>query len=547
MPLFRPAAPPYDLAEWRRRPFPERVRMVCQAWALQGYGAPLYVYALYVVKIALYVLGWALWCTLTPGFTLATIGEWWSSDVAFEKAILWTMLFEGTGLGCGSGPLTGRYFPPIGASLYFLRPGTTKLPLLPALGHRRTVLDVALYAAALALLVRALAAPDPGSAHFGPIVLLVPLLGLLDKTLFLVFRSEHYLSLLVCLLFPDDWLPGAKVVWMAVWWWAATSKVNRHFPAVMCVMTSNSPVVPGALKRLMYRAFPDDLRPSRFAEVLTHSGTLLEYAFPLVLLLSDGGPVTLGALVVMTVFHLFILSQVPMGVPLEWNVVMIYGAWVLFGVHADVPAWSVGSPALWGWLLAFHLALPLYGSLFPAHVSFLLAMRYYAGNWATSVWLFRDRASEKLDHLVKWSPSVRSQLALLYDADTIDVLLSKVVAFRSMHLHGRAVQGLVPRAVDDIDRYEWLDGEIVAGIVLGWNFGDGHLHDGDLLRAVQAQCGFEPGELRVVTLESQPIHRPTHAWRIHDAHDGLLAEGEVAVASFAERQPWPARTAEHSG
>ena len=66
-----------------------------------------------------------------------------AEPIAFQKAILWSLLFEGLGLGCGSGPLTGRYFPPVGGFLYFLRPGTTKLPLfeaIPILGGRAQTL-----------------------------------------------------------------------------------------------------------------------------------------------------------------------------------------------------------------------------------------------------------------------------------------------------------------------------------------------------------------------------------------------------------------------
>jgi hypothetical protein len=539
--MLRPTLPAYDIAEWRRQPFPVRLQWVCRSWALQGYGTPLGVYALYALKILAFVAAWVWFCTFTPGATVGEIGRWWSSDVAFAKAILWMMLFEGLGLGCGSGPLTGRYLPPLGGALYFLRPGTTKLPLLQALGHRRTWLDVALYALVLGLLVRALVAPAIEAAHLVPILVLVPLLGVLDKTLFLVFRSEHTLSVLVCLLFPTDWTGGSKAVWMAVWWWAATSKLNRHFPAVMCVMVSNSPFAPEAVKRWMYRAFPDDLRPSPFATRLTHLGTALEYAFPLALVLSGGGPVTVAALAVMTVFHLFILSQVPMGVPLEWNVVMIYGGWVLFGVHAGVAITAIAAPALVAWLVGFHVLLPLYGSVYPDRVSFLLAMRYYAGNWACSVWLFRPGASDRLDErLVKSAMGVQRQLGRLYDGDTIDALLSKVVAFRAMHLHGRALRDLVPRAVPDVDRREWLDGEIVAGLVLGWNFGDGHLHGLQLLEAVQAQCGFASGDLRVVMIESEPLLSGRQAWTIADARDGVLERGEVVVAELAERQPWVA-------
>lgn len=545
--MLKPLLPAYDVAEWRRLPFPERLRMVCLAWADQGYGSPAGVYLLYLAKLAFYVFGWAWWCTAGTGWHLADLGTWWAHDTAFAKFVAWTLLFEGLGLGCGSGPLTGRYLPPVGPVLYFLRPGTTKLPLVPFPvfgGHQRTVVDVVGYALALGLLVRMLAAPAVTPDLIWPFVVLLPVLGLLDKTLFLVFRAEHHWSVLVCLLFPDA-LPAAKVVWMAVWWWAATSKLNAHFPAVIGVMASNSPFSPRWWKRRMYVSFPDDLRPSRLAAMLAHTGTAFEYGFPLVLLLSSGGPVTQAALVVGTVFHLFILSQVPMGVPLEWNVIMIYGAWVLFGVHADVPAWSVSSPLLVAWLVGFHLVLPTYGSVFPERVSFLLAMRYYAGNWATTVWLFRkddagNSAAAKLDQLVKWSPAVGRQLSVLYDAPTIEALVSKILAFRAMHLHGRAIRDLAVRAVPDVDRYEWLDGEVVAGLVVGWNFGEGHLHGAQLLAAVQAQIGFAPGELRVVMLESQPLHRAVHQWTIADAHDGVLATGEVAVRDLLPLQPWPA-------
>ncbi|WP_407662715.1 DUF3556 domain-containing protein [Mycobacterium tilburgii] len=34
----------------------------------------------------------------------------------FQKAALFTMLFEVVGLGCCFGPLAGRYFPPMGST-----------------------------------------------------------------------------------------------------------------------------------------------------------------------------------------------------------------------------------------------------------------------------------------------------------------------------------------------------------------------------------------------------------------------------------------------
>ena len=172
-------------------------------------------------------------------------------------------------------------------------------------------------------------------------------------------------------------------------------------------------------------------------------------------------------------------------------------------------------------------------------MSFLLSHRYYAGNWAYNVWLFRDDSQQKLKQLTRSAPLVAEQLRVLYNQDVIDAAISKVMAFRFMHLLGGALKTLVPRATDDIERYEWLDGELVAGVVVGWNFGEGHLANRQLLRAVQAQCGFEPGELRVISVESQPIHRRDAAWWITDAATGTLDEGRMPIAQMADGQPWP--------
>jgi hypothetical protein len=543
--LLRPTPTPYDPIAWLAQPLPERGRMVCEAWALHGYGTPLGAYLFHVVKMAIYVGGWLAWCTATPGYTLATIETWGLSPLAFEKAILWSMLFEGLGLGCGSGPLTGRYFPPIGGALHFLWPGTTKLPLyagLPILGGvRRTWLDVALYAALIVLVVRALAAAAITPAMLAPIAIIVPILGISDRTIFLALRAEHYWTTVVCFAIAGNWIAGAKAVQLALWFWAGFSKLNHHFPSVVCVMTSNSPFTRFAwLRRLMYREFPTDLRPSRLAVAMGHAGTALELAVPIVLAFAPGGWSLALGLGLMIVLHGFITSNVPMGVPLEWNVMVVYGGFALFGAHPDVTVLDLGSPVLTGFLAVMLVGLPLAGNLWPRHVSFLVAMRYYAGNWPFGIWLFRGDSYRKLDQVQKTSAWVYDQLARFYDRPTAVGLVGKVMAFRLMHLHGRTLPLLIPRAVDRLEDYEYLDGEIVAGLVLGWNFGDGHLHHEDLLRAVQAQCGFLPGELRCIFVESQPLGKDTVAYRIHDAATGLVEAGELGVTALRARQPWEA-------
>ncbi len=551
----KPLLPEYSISDWEQKPFFERLKMVCASWAIQGYGTPTLLYFVYLLKIGFYVWMWGFFCGFSPGMgDWSTIGSWWHLQTAFQKAVLWSVLFEVLGLGCGSGPLTGRYFPPFGGALYFLRPGTTKLPLFPNLpllgGVRRNILDVLVYAALIGFLTRALIAPAITMELVWPIVGLVLLAGLLDKTIFLAARSDHYLAAIICYLFAGQEIAGSKLVWVAIWWGAATSKLNRHFPSVVAVMISNSPVtrIFPPMRKLMYRNYPEDLRPSRLTTMMAHMGTVTEYSFPLVLLLSPGGQVTQIALITMLLFHIFISSHVPMGVPLEWNVVMVYGAFVLFGANAGVSVLSLSSPLLIAALAILLLVIPLIGNFFPRFISFLCSMRYYAGNWGVSVWLFKGDASRKLDeNLTKAAPRVMDQLARFYDEDTVKAVASKVIAFRAMHLHGRTLRLLLPRAVDDIEDYEYWDGELVAGVVLGWNFGEGHLHNHNLLRAVQAQCDFKPGELRHIFLESQPMGRARWDWTISDAATGVIEKGQTRIDEVIDVQPWdPAPNAARS-
>ncbi|MHB8417332.1 MAG: DUF3556 domain-containing protein [Myxococcales bacterium] len=547
MGLLDPTPPPYDPLAWAQAPLAERGRQVCEAWALQGYGTPVAIFGAYALKIALYVSGWLLFCGRSPALA-GPIGSWWLAPIAFQKAIVWSLLFEVLGLGCGSGPLTGRYFPPLGGFLYFLRPGTTKLPLFARLGHRRTWLDVALYAALLLTALHALLAPAPSRVDLVTLAALLPLLGVLDRTLFLAARAEHYWAMVACFAFASSWIAGAQAVQLALWFWAGISKLNHHFSPVVCVMVSNGPLTRSArLRRAMYRDYPRDLRPSRIATFLAGAGTTLELAVPLAFLATPPGRPPWVAIGLMLLLHGYITSSVPMGVPLEWNLAVVYGGFALFWAH-PVSLAAIGPPAFAAFLVLMLVLLPLLGNLFPEWVSFLLAMRYYAGNWAGSVWLFKTAAGggaqgahEKLAALRKSSGWVFDQLDRFYDRSTSLGLVSKVMGFRLMHLHGRALPILVPRAVERFEDYQWMDGEIVAGLALGWNFGEGHLHQEQLLAAVQAQCAFLPGELRCIFFESQPLGRGTLAFRIADAATGVFDRGELSIGELRARQPWGQR------
>ena len=186
---------------------------------LNGFGTPYFVYLLYVVKVALYAVGGLLVISATTSDLggLGNLGDWWTEPIVFQKAVVWTMLWEILGLGAGSLPLTLRFKPMIGGVLYWLRPGTTRLPPWPervpfTRGTERTILDVGLYAGVLAWLLYLLLTDgvstttdlagrlDP--AAVGSLLILLGLLGLRDKVPFLAARAEIYGTLMIIFLFP---------------------------------------------------------------------------------------------------------------------------------------------------------------------------------------------------------------------------------------------------------------------------------------------------------------------------------------------------------
>jgi len=554
MGLLDPAPPPFEVEEWRARPHLERIKPLAQDWALNGFGTPPVVYLLYIVKLVVYAGGGLLLIAATSDTLggLGSIGDWWTQPVVFQKAVAWTMLWEVLGLGAGSLPLTLRFSPMIGGVLYWLRPGTTRLPPWPGRvpltrGTTRTPFDVALYAGLLAALVFLLLSGAPGGrldpVAVGVALALLAALGLRDKVPFLAARAEVYGNLMIIFLFPlGNMIVAAQLVFICIWWGAAASKLNHHFPFVVTVMISNTPWNRSRrFKRMLYRDHPDDLLPSRLGTLDAHLGTAIEFTLPAILLVTSGGVLGTIAVAGMIVFHLHILSTFPLAVPLEWNIFMIFGLLFLFGHYGDVPFSTLEDPPLLAILAVTCVAVPVLGNFRPDLISFLPSMRYYAGNWATSQWLFRreGEAEEKLDReVVKSAPIVTRQLEKFYDPEMIEVLVYKGLAFRSMHSHGRALNALAARAVDDVEDYRVREGELVAGVVLGYNFGDGHFHDQRLVEAVQERCHFAPGDLRVVTLESQPAHSHRQRYRILDAATGVVEEGWVEVGEMVTRQPW---------
>ncbi len=563
MGFLKQDTPVIDFAEWSKGTRAEKIVPMARHWAETGFGTPVALHLFYVVKIGLYILGGWLIALSTKGIDgFTNVASWWTEPIVFEKVVLYTMLFEVIGLGCGFGPLNNRFFPPMGSILYWLRPKTIRLPPWPGRipltrGDARTPIDVLLYGALLVLLVVALCADGTGPVlpganvgvlplwHIWAILGVLALAGLRDKVIFLAARGEVYGSFTVAFLFAGygvDLIIAAKLVCMVIWLGAATSKLNHHFPFVISTMMSNNPVLrPKFIKRAFFEHFPDDLRPGRPSRFMAHFSTFIEGAVPLALFFSHGGWPTYVAAFVMLCFHFGILSAIPMGVPLEWNVFMMFCVVTLFVGHADIGITDLTSP--WPLVLfAVVAGTVVVGNMFPRKVSFLPGMRYYAGNWDTSLWCIKPSASEKIEkNIVAIASMPATQMERYYGSpENAQMYLYMGYAFRAFNTHGRALFTLAHRAMagQNEDDYTLTDGERIVSTAIGWNFGDGHMSNEQLVAALQERCHFEPGEVRIVMLDAQPIHRQTQQYRLVDAATGEFERGHVKVRDMVTRQPW---------
>ena len=564
MGFLKQETPQIDFEEWSKGTRAEKIIPMARHWAEVGFGTPVLLHLFYVVKIVLYILAaWLLALTTTGIGTFTDVAHWYAEPIVFEKVVLFTMLFEVVGLGCGFGPLNNRFFPPMGSILYWLRPGTIRLPPWPGRipltkGDSRSPFDVLLYAALLVLLVLAVFSDGAGPVPaLGTTIGVLPAwqiwavlgvlaaLGLRDKVIFLAARGEVYASFTAAFLFAAygvDMILGAKLVCLVIWLGAATSKLNKHFPFVISTMMSNNPVFrPKFIKRGFFEHFPDDLRPGRRSRWLAHFSTAIEGLVPLVLFFSHGGWPTAIAAFVMLCFHFGILSSIPMGVPLEWNVFMMFSVLALFVGHASVRLADLTTP-LPILLFAVVAGTVVTGNLFPRKVSFLPGMRYYAGNWDTTLWCIKPSAEAKIANgVIAISSMPAAQLEKFYGSkEAAQIPMFMGYAFRAFNTHGRALFTLAHRVMagHNEDDYVLTDGERVTSTAIGWNFGDGHFSNEQLVAALQKRCHFEPGEVRVVMLDAQPIHRQTQQYRLIDAATGEFERGYVQVADMVTRQPW---------
>jgi len=309
-------------------------------------------------------------------------------------------------------------------------------------------------------------------------------------------------------------------------------------------MVSNSPLIPFKwVKRAHYRNYPHDLRPSRVADVMAHVlGTTVEIIAPLVLLFSQNQTLTIAAAVLMVVFHLFIISTFPLAVPLEWNVLFAYATVFLF---IGFPSWDgyavtdMSSPWLTTAIVAGLVFFPILGNFRPDKVSFLPSMRQYAGNWASATWAFAPGAEQKLNKVTRSASNTVDQfVAFGYEPQWAEVTMNQPLAWRSLHSQGRGLFSVLLKALPDIDARTVRDAEFICNTLIGFNFGDGHLHNADLIAAVQSEAQFEPGELIVVWVESQAWGSSVQHYKLIDGALGVIEKGTWKVADAVEAQPW---------
>lgn len=561
--------PQVDPATFLELPFRDRLRAMSTHWAEYGFGTPKMVHTIYILKLLVLYIGVGVSiATLTSGYQPLGVTEWWNQPIIYQKLVLWTLLIETIGLGGSWGPLAGHFKPMMGGALFWLRPGTIRLPPWPGkvpftAGDSRSVFDVIVYVAILANLVLALALPGVPNAAVDAAVAdntglveptlmitlaaLLIVIGLRDKVIFIAARGEQYFPAVVFFGFLPfvDMIIALKLLIVTVWVGAGMSKLGHHFSMVIPPMLSNTPWIPfKSVKRAHYRNFPTDLRPSKIAGGVGHVlGTLVEVVTPLILLFTTDTVIALASAGLMVAFHLFITSTFPLAVPLEWNLLFAFAAVFLFVGYPNASGyavWDFSSPILLAAIVGALVFFPVLGNLRPDLVSFLPSMRQYAGNWASATWAFAPGCEGKLDEYIKRpSNTTRTQLLTMYPPEVADVVMHQILGWRSLHSQGRALYSLMMNHLgDDIDTYSLREGEFSCNSVVAFNFGDGHLHDHRLIAAIQRRCNFAPGEFIVAWIESQPIHKGTQQYQVIDAALGIIERGSYKVTDAVDEQPW---------
>ena len=358
--------PPVDLDEFASIPFFPRMKMLQLHWVEQGFGTPKQTANFYVWKIFFYALFGLIFCgAFTAGLEFDNIAGWWDEPILYQKLMVWTILLEILGLAATCGPLAFHFDPPIGGVLYWWQNDTLRVPPYPnhvpfTKGNRRTPWDTGLYKLIVFWLVMMMflsgdqvdGLPE-GSAGVMPQWALVTycglilLMGLRDKVVFLSARSEQYVpTMLYFGLFSNfvDMIVAAKICIVVIWMGAGFSKLQHGFSSTVAIMVQNTPwVTSDRFRKATVKDYPNDLRPSKLTHALAHiGGTTCELVMPLVLLFSPWPWMTWIAIISIWMLHTFIISTIPLAVPLEWNVFFMFVVAFLFANFPAGEGYGVG-------------------------------------------------------------------------------------------------------------------------------------------------------------------------------------------------------------
>jgi hypothetical protein len=503
--------PPVALDEFATIPFFERMKILQLHWVQYGFGTPKQTIMFYVWKIFFYALfGLIVAGAFTKGLEFDNISGWWDEPILYQKLMVWTILLEILGLAATCGPLAFHFDPPIGG--------------LPE-GSAGVLPQWALV------------------TYCG----LILLMGLRDKIVFLSARSEQYVPTMMYFgLFSNfvDMVVAAKIAIVVIWMGAGFSKLQHGFSATVSIMVQNTPwMVFDRFRKATVRDYPNDLRPSKVTHALAHiGGTTCELVMPMVLLFSPWPWATWIAIVSIWMLHTFIISTIPLAVPLEWNVFFMFVVAFLFANFHAGDGYGVGDmePALLVVVVCVALAPIVLGALRPQYVSFLVGMKQYAGNWASATFSFRTKAMEDRinERIVKAADNQIDQIEPLFGKEIAEIFIQKAVAFRMMHPMGRMHISALMRHVDSLDHRIQREGEFVSNVLTGWNFGDGHCLDERLICAMQERCQYEPGDVVVAFTESQPAFSKKVQYRVIDAALGTVEKGWYHNDDAANEQPW---------
>ena len=199
---------------------------------------------------------------------------------------------------------------------------------------------------------------------------------------------------------------------------------------------------------------------------------------------------TLAAALLMVGFHLFIISTFPLAVPLEWNVVFAYTTVFLFLGFPNrdgYAPWNMSPP----WLAARHrrraAVLPDPGQsaagqgVLPALAA---AVRGQLGLGGVDL-RAGCRAEAEPGHPLGVQPGRPVHRGRLRAASGRRSPCRRRSRGAPCTARVAACSRCCLTHLPDVDTRTVREGEFVCNSLIGFNFGDGHLHDEDLIRAVQ--------------------------------------------------------------